>query len=38
LVRGLEEGSDQDAADYLVALIRKLAKRSQKIPYQVSAL
>lgn len=35
---GYQITSDQDAADYLAALIRKLAERSQKMPYQVSVL
>jgi hypothetical protein len=35
---GYQIASDQEAADYLVALIRKLAERSQKIPYQLSVL
>jgi hypothetical protein len=35
---GYQIDSNQDAADYLVALIRKLAERSQKVPYQLTVL
>jgi hypothetical protein len=34
----LADGKDRDAAEYLAALILKLAKRSEKVQYQLSAL
>ncbi len=33
---GYQIASDQDAADYLVALIQRLAGISQKMPYRVN--
>jgi hypothetical protein len=35
---GRQIASDRDAAEYLAALILKLAKRSEKVQYQLSAL
>jgi hypothetical protein len=35
---GRQIASDQDAADYLAALILKLAQRSEKVQYQLSVL
>jgi divalent metal cation (Fe/Co/Zn/Cd) transporter len=35
---GHQIGSDQDAADYLAALILALSKKSEKVQYQLSLL
>jgi hypothetical protein len=35
---GYQIASDQDAVDYIMALMRKLAERSQKTPHQLSVL